>query len=109
MLPSNRPGRPWTDKGIHAPYNRQGDCWRPSVRELTLVSRSTTNIFSLTIHNVHYMLNMMKNIRQAILDDQYPTYLRKFFSNIYGGDKTKFPEWAVGALRGVGVDLLADS
>jgi queuine tRNA-ribosyltransferase len=55
------------------------------------------------------MLNMMKNIRQAILDDQYPTYLRKFFSNIYGGDKTKFPEWAVGALRGVGVDLLADS
>lgn len=66
-------------------------------------------MYSLTIHNVHYMLNMMKNIRQAILDDQYPAFLRKFFSDIYGGDKTKFPAWAVGALKGVGVDLLADS
>mgnify|MGYP006885646250 FL=1 len=55
------------------------------------------------------MLNMMGKIRQAIIDDQYPAFLRKFFSDIYGGDKSKFPEWAVGALRGVGVDLLADS
>ncbi|KAJ5860739.1 uncharacterized protein N7529_008049 [Penicillium soppii] len=74
-----------------------------------ITAKETVGAHLLTIHNVHYMLNMMKNIRQAILDDQYPTYLRKFFSNIYGGDKTKFPEWAVGALRGVGVDLLADS
>lgn len=63
----------------------------------------------MTIHNVHYMLNMMGKIRQAIIDDQYSAFLRKFFSDIYEGDKSKFPEWAVGALRGVGVDLLADS
>lgn len=55
------------------------------------------------------MLNMMGKIRQAIIDDQYSAFLRKFFSDIYEGDKSKFPEWAVGALRGVGVDLLADS
>lgn len=51
----------------------------------------------------------MGKIRQAIIEDQYPAFLHKFFSDIYGGDKSKFPEWAVGALRGVGVDLLADS
>jgi hypothetical protein len=51
----------------------------------------------------------MGNIRQAIIDDQYPAFLRKFFSDIYGGDQSKYPAWAVGALRGVGVDLLADS
>jgi queuine tRNA-ribosyltransferase len=55
------------------------------------------------------MLTMMGNIRQAIIEDIYPEYLRKFFSNIYEGDKSKYPEWAIGALRGVGVDLLADS
>lgn len=55
------------------------------------------------------MLTMMGKIRQAIIDDQYPAFLRRFFSDIYRGDKSNYPEWAVGALRGVGVDLLADS
>ncbi|KAM0095839.1 hypothetical protein ACP6JD_000650 [Aspergillus fumigatus] len=61
----------------------------------------------LTIHNVHYLLNLMGSARQAILEDRYPAFLREFFDNLYG-DKAKFPEWAVTALRGVGVDLLAD-
>ncbi|KAJ5045617.1 hypothetical protein NUH16_002436 [Penicillium rubens] len=74
-----------------------------------ITAKETVGAHLLTIHNVHYMLNMMGKIRQAIIDDQYPAFLRKFFSDIYGGDKSKFPEWAVGALRGVGVDLLADS
>lgn len=51
----------------------------------------------------------MGKIRQAIIDDQYPAFLRKFFSDIYGGDKSKFPPWAIDALGGVGVDLLADA
>lgn len=63
---------------------------------------------SLTIHNVHYLLNLMKNIRQAIMEDRYPAFIRQFFSNIYQGDKSKYPKWAVGALHGVGMDLLAD-
>jgi queuine/archaeosine tRNA-ribosyltransferase len=62
----------------------------------------------LTQHNVHYMLKLMGSIRQAIMEDRYPAFLRKFFSNIYVGDKTKYPDWAVGALRGVGMDLLED-
>ncbi|CAG8212353.1 unnamed protein product [Penicillium nalgiovense] len=74
-----------------------------------ITAKETVGAHLLTIHNVHYMLNMMGKIRQAIIDDQYPAFLRKFFSDIYEGDKSKFPEWAVGALRGVGVDLLADS
>lgn len=60
------------------------------------------------MHNVHYMLNLMKDIRRAILEDRYPAFLRQFFFNIYAGDKTKYPEWAIGALRGVGMDLLSD-
>ncbi|OQE39123.1 hypothetical protein PENCOP_c007G01451 [Penicillium coprophilum] len=74
-----------------------------------ITAKETVGAHLLTIHNVHYMLTMMGKIRQAIIDDQYPAFLRKFFSDIYQGDKSKYPEWAVGALRGVGVDLLADS
>lgn len=63
----------------------------------------------LTIHNVHFLLNLMGAARQAILEDRYPAFVRQFFSDIYDGDKSKYPQWAVGALRGVGMDLLADS
>jgi queuine tRNA-ribosyltransferase len=54
------------------------------------------------------MLKLMGAVRQAIIEDRYPAFLRRFFSNIYNGDKTKYPEWAIGALRGVGTDLLED-
>jgi queuine tRNA-ribosyltransferase len=65
------------------------------------------NIESLTIHNVHYTLNLMGRVRQAILDDQFPAFLKGFFLKLYG-EKSKVPSWVVGALQGVGVDLLED-
>lgn len=60
------------------------------------------------MHNVHFLLTLMGAARQAIIEDRYPTFVRQFFSRLYNGDKTQYPEWAVGALRGVGMDLLAD-
>lgn len=49
----------------------------------------------------------MGSARQAIIEDRYPAFLRDFFWKLYR-DKSKIPSWAVGALRGVGVDLLAE-
>lgn len=60
------------------------------------------------MHNVHFMLTLMGRVRQAILEDRYPAFIREFFSKIYQGDKSKYPDWAVGALKGVGMDLLED-
>lgn len=61
----------------------------------------------LTIHNVHYLLNLMGAARQAILEDRFPAFLREFFRNLYG-EKPNYPAWVVGALRRVGVDLMVD-
>ena len=49
----------------------------------------------------------MRRAREAIIRDEYPRFLRDYFGQIY---KTKdmYPEWAVTALRGVGVDLMED-
>ena len=58
------------------------------------------------MHNVHYLLSLMGSARQAILEDRYPAFLREFFTKLYR-EPLKFPEWAVNALRGVGVDLLS--
>jgi queuine tRNA-ribosyltransferase catalytic subunit len=56
----------------------------------------------VTIHNVHYQLNLMKRVREAILEDRYPAFVKSFFGRLYPDGA---PHWAVDALQGVGVDL----
>ena len=70
-----------------------------------IASKETVGAHLLTMHNVHYLLNLMQRVRSAIVEDKYPTFLREFFGLLYG-EKDKFPGWAVTALREVGVDLL---
>jgi queuine/archaeosine tRNA-ribosyltransferase len=63
----------------------------------------------LTLHNVHYQLNLMRAARQAIMRDEFPSFIKDFFATLHGGNKEKFPQWAVDALRTVNIDLLDDS
>ena len=58
------------------------------------------------MHNLHYLLNLMREIRAAIIEDRYPDYLRNYFGRLYAGEMGKVPDWAVTALRSVGVDLV---
>lgn len=71
------------------------------------VAKETVAAHLLTIHNVWYQLNLMKEVREAIIADRYPAFVREFFGRLYP-DRTEFPEWAVRALKGVGIDLLQD-
>ncbi|KAI9682714.1 MAG: hypothetical protein M1829_006701 [Trizodia sp. TS-e1964] len=71
-----------------------------------LASKETAGAHLLTIHNVHYLLSMMKLARTAIIEDRYPAFLRQFFARLYD-TKDKYPAWAVTALSSVGVDLMS--
>jgi len=71
-----------------------------------LAAKETVGAHLLTMHNVWYQLELMRNVRRAIVDDRYPAFLRQFFRDLYDGDKTKYPEWAVESLRTVNVDLM---
>ncbi|KAG9660030.1 Queuine tRNA-ribosyltransferase, partial [Aureobasidium melanogenum] len=73
-----------------------------------VAAKETAGAHLLSIHNVHYLLDLMRRIREAIIADQYPAFLRTYFSTLYAGDQTKYPTWVVDALRGVNVDLLQD-
>jgi queuine tRNA-ribosyltransferase catalytic subunit len=46
----------------------------------------------------------MGQVRDAILEDRFPDFLKSFFANYFGDNG--YPEWCVNALRSVGVDLL---
>lgn len=69
-------------------------------------SKETVAAHLLTIHNVWYQLQLMRDIRQAIIEDRFPALIREFFAGLYE-DKTQYPEWAVEALKRVNVDLTA--
>lgn len=71
-------------------------------------AKETAGAHLLSIHNVHHLLDLMRRVRDAILNDRYPAFLKAHFSTLHAGDRTKYPQWAVDALRGVGVDLLDD-
>ena len=71
----------------------------------------------------------MASIREAIAKDEYPRFIRTFMKKMYGGggrdrgrgsngdgggekegsDADEYPQWAVDALKAVGVDLTVDS
>lgn len=68
-----------------------------------LAAKETVGAHLLTMHNVHWMLNLMKRARTAILEDQYPAFARQFFVD-YFGDKGP-PRWAVDALKEVNIDI----
>lgn len=59
------------------------------------------------MHNVHYLLELMRTARSAIIEDRYPAFLKVFFGRLYP-ERSEYPDWAIQALKEVGVDLLAD-
>lgn len=49
----------------------------------------------------------MRSARQAIIEDKFPEFVKKFFYKLYAGEKSKYPKWAVEALQAVNIDILA--
>ncbi|KAL8973809.1 MAG: hypothetical protein Q9197_001942 [Variospora fuerteventurae] len=70
-----------------------------------VAAKETVGAHLLTMHNVHHLLALMRRARAAIVEDTYPAFIRDFFAKKYSGNKEDVPEWAIVALRGVGVDL----
>lgn len=68
-----------------------------------LAAKETVGAHLLTMHNVHWMLNLMKRARNAIIEDRYPAFARNFFKDYFRGKGA--PKWAVDAMRGVGIEL----
>lgn len=70
------------------------------------VVASTAMAAAITIHNLVFQARVMGGARDAIMDQTFPAYLKRFFASYFGD--TGYPEWCVNALNSVGVDLLED-
>ena len=108
LLPVTRTRGSRYHSRVNFSSRRERDGWCSFVSSIHSTPRMVANMVTrdrLTMHNVHYMLSLMKQVRNAIIDDRYPEFLRNYFRRLYGGDSSKIPQWAVTALRNVGVDL----
>lgn len=70
-------------------------------------AKETVGAHLLSIHNVHYLLELMRRAREAICEGRYPEFLQSYFRKLYDGESANYPVWAVDALKDVGVDLMA--
>lgn len=71
-----------------------------------LAAKETAGAHLLTIHNVHFILQLIDRARTAIIADEFPSFVKVFFATLYD-EIEKYPTWAVDALRKVGVDLMS--
>ena len=71
-----------------------------------VATKDTVGCHLVSVHNVAFQLRLMRQMREAIIKDEFPAWITTFFAN-YFGDKTRYPVWAVNALKSVGVDLMA--
>ena len=60
----------------------------------------------ITIHNIAYMMSLMRTMRQAILQGEkiYDQWISQFMKDTYG-TKEKYPKWAVDGLVLAGIEL----
>lgn len=56
----------------------------------------------ISIHNVSFQLQLMRDMRNAISEDKFSEFVKTFFSDSYPEDK---PKWIVDALRSVDIDI----
>ncbi|ORX78979.1 Queuine tRNA-ribosyltransferase [Basidiobolus meristosporus CBS 931.73] len=76
----------------------------------SIVTKETVGCHLLSIHNIAYQMQLMKRVRQSIVDDRFPDFLKEFMYTRYN-KAGKYPEWIVNALKSVNVELteLVDS
>ncbi|XP_074666762.1 queuine tRNA-ribosyltransferase catalytic subunit 1 [Strix aluco] len=78
-------------------------CQRHSRAYLHALLRSeTAALHHLTIHNIAYQLNLMGSIRESILAQRFPEFVREFLRTMYG---PRVPAWVAEALAAVGITL----
>lgn len=68
-----------------------------------IVTKEAVSSSILSVHNIAFQLNLMRDIRLAIMEDRFPAFIRDFMKGLYV-DRAA-PQWIQDALKSVNVDL----
>jgi len=70
----------------------------------SLIQRETVACHLITIHNIFYQLNLMRQIRASIMENRFGDFSRSFLMDIFG-TRSNFPKWIVDAFNSVNINL----
>jgi len=71
------------------------------------INQETVACHMLTVHNIQHQLDLMKRVRNAILNDRVKPFLEEFLNGIYHGIENT-PKWVQDALEYIGYDFFND-
>eukprot|EP01112_Ceratiomyxa_fruticulosa_P012015 TRINITY_DN3308_c0_g1_i2.p1 TRINITY_DN3308_c0_g1~~TRINITY_DN3308_c0_g1_i2.p1 ORF type:complete len:394 (-),score=64.92 TRINITY_DN3308_c0_g1_i2:35-1216(-) len=57
----------------------------------------------LTYHNIAFQMNLMRRIREAIINNTFPDFVKNFMYGVY--PKKDYPSWVFDSLAFVGINL----
>ncbi|XP_006631729.2 queuine tRNA-ribosyltransferase catalytic subunit 1 [Lepisosteus oculatus] len=69
-----------------------------------LFKADTAALHHITVHNIAYQLSLMRSVRQSIVEQRFPQFVRSFMARMYNS-KEDYPSWAVDALASVNITL----
>ncbi|XP_060946786.1 queuine tRNA-ribosyltransferase catalytic subunit 1 [Limanda limanda] len=69
-----------------------------------LFKSDTAAMHHITIHNIAYQLDLMRSVRQSIVEGRFPDFIRTFMKRLFPSPDL-YPGWAVDALASVNVPL----
>lgn len=58
-----------------------------------LMRKDTAALQLLSIHNIHFLIQNLRELREAILEDRAESFALEFFRNYYKNDKDGVPKW----------------
>ena len=76
-------------------------CKNYSFAYLNLLKGTSNFCMLATEHNLHYMRNLTKRIREAIKNNSYPEFIKEFMTKRY----KKIPEWIVDVMKQFNIQL----
>ncbi|XP_050540938.1 queuine tRNA-ribosyltransferase catalytic subunit [Daktulosphaira vitifoliae] len=68
-----------------------------------IVTVETVACNLLSVHNLTYLMELMKNIRNSIKINKFPDFVKEFMENMYP-DKF-YPQWCIDSLESVNIKL----
>ena len=72
----------------------------------SIVTRETVGCHLLTIHNICFQLQLMRDVQKSIINSTFPSFVKSFLSGWYGSvDPNTYPRWVIEALSAVNITL----
>lgn len=59
----------------------------------------------ISIHNVHFLIHLLRGLREAVLEDRTEEYAVDFFTNYFKNEETGIPAWVKEALKTCDIEI----